>query len=75
MDAPGDMSVVIREIYTLGTLDRTAEAIAVRDGTVCSVADTYEVEFNEGYQSPDRVGRPRVVPGFLVGHSCHFRVG
>jgi hypothetical protein len=48
MAAPGDVIFVNGEIHTLGTLNRTADALAVRDGTVCGIADTYEVEFNEG---------------------------
>lgn len=48
MAAPGDVIFVNGEIHTLGTLNRTADALAVRDGTVCSVTDTYEVQLNEG---------------------------
>ncbi|MFW6265813.1 MAG: amidohydrolase family protein, partial [Halanaeroarchaeum sp.] len=55
---------------------RTEEALAVRDGTVCRVADTYEVEFLEGIETRrvDLDGRT-VVPGFVDGYADLATVG
>ncbi len=76
MAAPADVIFVDGEIHTLGTPDRIAEAIAVRNGTICRVADTYEVEFLEGINTRrvELDGRT-VVPGFVDGYSHLLRVG
>lgn len=76
MAAPADVIFVEGQIHTFGDPDRTAEAMAVRNGTVCRVADTYEVEFLEGINTRriDLDGRT-VIPGFVDGHSHLLRIG
>ncbi len=66
MAAAADVIFVDGTIYPTATPKATAEALAVRDGTVRRVADTYEVEFLEGIETRriDLDGRT-VVPGFV----------
>ncbi|MDR5656384.1 amidohydrolase family protein [Halodesulfurarchaeum sp. HSR-GB] len=76
MAAPADAIFVDGEVHTLAHPDRTAEAFAVRDGTVVRVADTYEVEFLEGIETTriDLDGRP-VIPGFVDANAHLLGIG
>lgn len=76
MADPADAIFVDGEVRVRPGSGRTEEALAVRDGAVCRVADTYEVEFLEGIETRrvDLAGRT-VVPGFLDGHADLRRVG
>ncbi|MFB6085507.1 MAG: amidohydrolase family protein [Halodesulfurarchaeum sp.] len=76
MAEPADAIFVDGEIHVRPGSDRIEEALAVRDGTVCRVADTYEVEFLEGIETRrvDLAGRT-VLPGFVDGHADLSRVG
>ncbi|MDZ7849636.1 MAG: amidohydrolase family protein [Halodesulfurarchaeum sp.] len=76
MAAPADTIFVDGEVHVDPGEDRTEEALAVRDGTVCRIADTYEVEFLEGIETRrvDLDGRT-VLPGFVDGHADLFRLG
>ena len=76
MVAPADVIFVDGEVHVHPGSDRPAEALAVRDGTVCRVADTYEVEFLEGLETRrvDLDGRT-VIPGFADGYARLLQVG
>ena len=64
MAAPADAIYVDGEVRTLGPA-APVEAVAVRNGRCCRLADTYEVEFLEGVETDafDLAGRT-VLPGF-----------
>ena len=64
MAAPADAIYVDGQVRPLGP-DRPVEALAVRDGRCCRLADTYEVRFLEGIETDciDLAGRT-VLPGF-----------
>jgi predicted amidohydrolase YtcJ len=64
MAAPADAIFVDGQVRTLGP-DASVEALAVRDGRCCRLADTYEVGFLEGIETDrrDLAGRT-VLPGF-----------
>jgi predicted amidohydrolase YtcJ len=64
MAAPADAIYVDGQVRTLGS-GEPVEALAVRDGRCCRLADTYEVEFLEGIETDhvDLAGRI-VLPGF-----------
>ncbi|MFB6109269.1 MAG: amidohydrolase [Halodesulfurarchaeum sp.] len=76
MAAPADVIFVDGEIHTLADPDRTAEALAARDGRVVRVGDTYEIEFLEGIETTriDLDGHT-AVPGFVDAHSHLLRIG
>lgn len=76
MAATADATFVDGEIRVRPGTGRTAEALAVRNGTVCRVADTYEVTFLEGIETRrvDLDGRT-VVPGFVDGWTRLTAVG
>lgn len=76
MAAPADVIFVDGEVHTLADPDQPAEALAVRDGRVVRVADTYEIEFLEGVETTriDLDGRT-AVPGFVDAHAHLLRIG
>ncbi len=76
MASPADVIFVDGEVHTSSRPDRTAGVLAVRDGAVCRVADTYEVEFLGGIKTRhvDLDGRT-VIPGFVDGYARLHRVG
>ena len=76
MAAPADAVFVDGTIHVLGTTDRTETAVAVRNGAICRVADTYEVEFLNGIETErvDLNGRS-VLPGFYDAHADLLAVG
>ncbi|GGL49733.1 amidohydrolase [Halocalculus aciditolerans] len=76
MTAPADRVFLDGEVHTLGTPDKTYEAVAVRDGRVVRLADTYEVEFLVGAETEviDLDGRV-LLPGFVDAHVHMTTVG
>jgi len=69
MTTAADVVFVDGEVHTLTEPDREAEAVAVRDGRVLRVADTYEIEFLAGVDTTriDLDGRV-LLPGFVDAH-------
>ncbi len=70
MTAAADLILTNAEVHTLTEPDRTAEALAVRDGEIVRVNSAYEVEFLEGVETRtiDLDGRV-LLPGFIDAHT------
>ncbi len=70
MTEAADLILIDGEVHTLGDPDRTAEALAVRNGTIVRVGTTYEVTFLEGVDTTviDLNGRV-AIPGFIDAHT------
>ncbi|MFB6082389.1 MAG: amidohydrolase [Halanaeroarchaeum sp.] len=64
------------EVHTLTDPDRTAEAVAVRDGRVVRVSDDYESQFLAGAETRvvDLDGRV-LLPGFVDAHTHMQQLG
>ncbi|WP_075938221.1 amidohydrolase family protein [Halosegnis longus] len=76
MTAPADTILTDAEVHTLGDSDETYGAIAIRDGRVVRLADSYEIEFLEGAETEviDCDGKV-VLPGFVDAHTHLEMVG
>jgi len=76
MTAPADTILTDAEVHTLGDPDETYGAVAIRDGRVVRLADSYEIEFLEGAQTAviDCEGGV-VLPGFVDAHTHLEMVG
>lgn len=76
MTSAADVIFVDGEIHTLTDPDETAEAVAVRDGQVVRVGDTYEIEFLESIDTRvlDLEGRV-LLPGFIDAHTHMQQLG
>ena len=70
MTAAADLVLTNAVVHTLSNPDRTAEAVAVRDGEIVRVDDAYEVDFLEGVETDviDLGGRV-LLPGFIDAHT------
>jgi len=76
MTEAADLILTNAEVHALTDPDETAEAVAVRDGEVVRVDDSYEVGFLEGVETTvvDLDGAV-VLPGFLDAHTHMEQVG
>jgi len=76
MSDAADRVFVNGAIHTLTAPDETVEAVAVRDGRVCRLGRTYDVEFLVGTDTDvvDLDGRP-LLPGFIDAHTHLTTVG
>ena len=76
MTDSADLVLTNAEVHTLTDPDRTAEAVAARDGEIVRVDSTYEVEFLEGVDTRtiDLDGRV-LLPGFIDAHTHMEAVG
>ncbi|MFB6106392.1 MAG: amidohydrolase [Halobacteriaceae archaeon] len=76
MSGPADLVLRGGEVHALDGSDRTAEAVAVRDGRVVRVGSDYEVGFLVGVETRvlDLDGRV-VIPGFVDAHTHLPMVG
>ena len=76
MTTPADLVLTNAEVHTLTDSDRTAEAVAVRDGDIVRVDSAYEVGFLEGVdtRTVDLDGRV-LLPGFIDAHTHMAEVG
>ena len=70
MTEAADLLLIGAEVHTLAEPDRTAEAVAVRDGEIVRVGAEYEVKFLEGVETKviDLDGGV-VLPGFIDAHT------
>jgi len=70
MTEAADLLLTGAEIHTLTDPDRTAEALAIRDGRIVRVGPEYEVRFLEGVETGviDLDGGV-VLPGFIDAHA------
>jgi hypothetical protein len=70
MTAAADLVLTNAEVHTLAEPDRTHEAVAVRDGRIVGVGDSYDVEFLAGAETRvvDLDGRV-LLPGFVDAHT------
>ncbi len=76
MTSAADVIFVDGEIHTLTDPDETAEAVAVRNGQVVLVGDTYEIEFLESVDTRVVDLRGRVLlPGFIDAHTHMQQLG
>ncbi|WP_265110063.1 amidohydrolase [Halosolutus halophilus] len=76
MTAAADLLLTNAEVHTLTEPDRTHEAVAIRDGEIVRVGDTYEIAFLEGVETHriDCEGRV-VLPGFIDAHTHLEQLG
>ncbi len=76
MTEAADLILTNAEVHTLTDPDRTAGAVAVRDGEIVRVDSEYEVEFMEGVETTvvDLDGAV-VLPGFVDAHTHMEQVG
>jgi predicted amidohydrolase YtcJ len=76
MAAAADLVVRNAEVHTLTDPDRTAEAVAVRDGRVVAVGRDYDLDFvaGVGTEEVDLGGRV-LLPGFVDARVDLLRVG
>ncbi|PSQ52314.1 amidohydrolase [Halobacteriales archaeon SW_8_65_20] len=76
MTAPADTILTNAEVHTLGDPDETHGAVAIRDGRVVRLADSYEIEFLDGTttETIDCEGGV-VLPGFIDAHTHLEMVG
>ncbi|MFB6170922.1 MAG: amidohydrolase [Haloarculaceae archaeon] len=66
MTAPADLVLTGAEVHTLGTLDETHEAVAVRDGRIARVGRADEVRFLCGVETEViDLGGQVLFPGFV----------
>ncbi|MFB6113496.1 MAG: amidohydrolase [Halodesulfurarchaeum sp.] len=76
MTSQADVVFIDGEVHTMTDPDRTAEAVAVRDGEIVRVGDTYEIDFLTGVET--RVvnldGRI-LLPGFIDAHTHMQHLG
>ncbi|NUB90663.1 amidohydrolase [Haloterrigena sp. SYSU A121-1] len=70
MTDAADRLLVNAAVHTLGEPDVVHEAVAVRDGEIVRLGDSYEVSFLEGVETDviDCEGRT-VLPGFIDAHT------
>ncbi|SNZ06721.1 hypothetical protein SAMN06269185_1265 [Natronoarchaeum philippinense] len=70
MTEAADLLLTGATVHTLETPDRTADAVAVRDGEIVRVGSEYEVRFLEGIETEvvDLDGGV-VLPGFVDAHT------
>ncbi|MFQ3294688.1 MAG: putative amidohydrolase YtcJ [Halobacteriales archaeon] len=70
MTAAADLVLTNAEVHSLAEPDETAEAMAIRDGTIVRVDKEYEVNFLVGIDTDviDLEGRV-VIPGFVDAHT------
>ncbi|MDQ2052552.1 amidohydrolase [Natronolimnohabitans sp. A-GB9] len=76
MTSAADRLFVNAAVHTLAEPDTVHEAIAVRDGEIVRIGDTYEIEFLEGVETDviDCDGRV-VLPGFIDAHTHMEQLG
>ncbi|MFP8952088.1 amidohydrolase [Natrialbaceae archaeon A-arb3/5] len=76
MTDAADLLVTNAEVHTLSKPDTVHEAIAVRDGEIVRLGNTYEIEFLEGVETEvvDCGGRV-VLPGFIDAHTHLEQLG
>ncbi|TYT62033.1 amidohydrolase [Natrialba swarupiae] len=76
MTAAADLLVTNAEIHSLANPDDVCEAMAVRDGEIVRLGNTYEIEFLEGVETDviDCGGRV-VLPGFVDAHTHLEQLG
>ncbi|ELY89463.1 amidohydrolase [Natrialba taiwanensis] len=70
MTEAADLLLTNGEIHSLTDPDTVAEAVAIRDGELVRLGDTYEIEFLDGVETTviDCQGRT-VLPGFIDAHT------
>src|SRR6056297_1879895 len=70
MTEAADLLLIGAEVHTLAEPDRTAEAVAVRDGEIVRVGPEYEVRFLEGVETEViELDGGVVLPGFIDAHT------
>ncbi|QCS43808.1 amidohydrolase [Natrinema versiforme] len=76
MTAAADLLLVNAEVHTLTKPDTVREAVAIRDGEIVRLGDTFEVEFLAGVETDviDCEGRV-VLPGFIDAHTHMEQLG
>ena len=76
MTEPADRVFCNGAVHTLTEPDETVEAVAVRDGRICRLGTTYDVEFLVGVDTDvvDLAGRT-LLPGFVDAHTHLTTVG
>lgn len=76
MTASADLVLTNASVHTLTDPDRTAEAVAVRDGEIVRVGSAYDVEFLADVETRtiDLDGRV-LLPGFVDAHTHLEEVG
>ncbi|WP_339104891.1 amidohydrolase [Haloterrigena salinisoli] len=76
MTEAADLLLIDGEIHALTDPDIVYEAMAIRDGEIVRLGDTYEVEFLEGVATDvvDCGGRT-VLPGFIDAHTHVEQLG
>ncbi|MGQ3411671.1 amidohydrolase [Natrinema sp. LN54] len=76
MTAAADLLLVNAEVHTLTEPDTVREAVAIRDGEIVRLGDTFEVEFLAGVETDviDCEGRV-VLPGFIDAHTHMEQLG
>ncbi|ELZ15155.1 amidohydrolase [Haloterrigena salina JCM 13891] len=76
MTDAADRLLVNAAVHTLEEPDLVHEAVAVRDGEIVRLGDTYEVSFLEGVETDviDCEGRT-VLPGFIDAHTHMEQLG
>ena len=76
MTEPADRVFCNGAVHTLTEPDETVDAVAVRDGRICRLGTTYDVEFLVGVDTDvvDLAGRT-LLPGFVDAHTHLTTVG
>ncbi|MXV61743.1 amidohydrolase family protein [Natronorubrum sp. JWXQ-INN-674] len=76
MSEAADLLLTNAEVHTLTEPDTVHEAVAIRDGEIVRLGDTYEVEFLEGVETEviDCDGRV-VLPGLIDAHTHMEQLG
>jgi hypothetical protein len=76
MTEAADLVLTNAEVHTLARPDETAEAVAIRDGTIVRIGSAYESSFLVGVETTVRDCEGRVVvPGFIDAHTHMEIVG
>jgi hypothetical protein len=76
MTEAADLVLTNAEVHTLTNPDRTAEAVAIRDGTIVRIGSAYEIGFLVGVDTTVRDCEDGVVlPGFIDAHTHMEIVG